>query len=49
MDDIKVSIFKRKTDTNYQMQYRDPATGNKVRKTTGEKRKREAERAAATW
>lgn len=31
------------------MQYRDPVTGNKKRKSSGERTKREAERAAAKW
>ena len=52
MDDIKVSIFKRSGDGRtrfYQMQYRDPVAGRKVSKSTGETRRREAERKAAKW
>ncbi|MCH8046437.1 MAG: site-specific integrase [Planctomycetes bacterium] len=52
MDAITVSIFKRKGSNrspNYQMQFRDPVSGRKIVKTTGQTRRREAERAAATW
>ena len=52
MDDIKVSIFKRNgagRSRFYHMQYRDPVAGRKISKSSGETRRREAERAAAKW
>jgi integrase len=47
MDEIKISLLKR-GDTYY-MQYRDPVSGRKVRKSTGVGKKREAERIAGQW
>ncbi|MEM7196533.1 MAG: hypothetical protein AAF402_16495, partial [Pseudomonadota bacterium] len=44
---INVSVFKR--GKVYYAQYRDPVTGDKVRKSTGERRKGSALRKAAKW
>jgi hypothetical protein len=50
MQEIKVSIFNRKGRTPYyQMQFRDAETGDKVTRSTGEQKKRDAERVAAKW
>ena len=50
MNEIKVSVFRRKKRSPYyQMQYRDPATDNKVTKSTGELKKRDALRKAGKW
>ena len=50
MDVIRVSVFIRTGRSPfYQMQYRDPDTDNKVSRSTGEKKKRDAERVAAKW
>ncbi len=46
---IKVSVFKRSGRRYYEMQYRDPVTGQKVRRSTGETTRRLAERVAAKW
>ena len=48
-DIIKVSLYFRKDRDQFFMQYRDPETENKVRKATGTKQRRSAERAAAVW
>ena len=48
-DEIKISIFKRAGSDVYQMQYRDPVTGSKIRKSTKTNKKREAERLGALW
>lgn len=48
-DEIKISLFKRDGSDIYQMQYRDPVSGRKCRKTTGTNKKREAERMAGEW
>jgi len=47
MSEIKISLFKR--GNFYHMQYRDPVSGVKVRKSTGTSKKREAERIAGQW
>ena len=39
-DEIKISIFKRAGSDVYQMQYRDPVTGSKIRKSTKTNKKR---------
>lgn len=49
MNEIKVSIFRRAGTKTYLMQYRDPETGNKTRKSSEQTDKRKAERAAANW
>ncbi len=52
MHEIKVSVFKRKGKNRspyYQMQYRDPDTDTKVGKSTGQLKKRDADRVAAKW
>ncbi len=47
--EITISLFKKPDSDIYHMQYRDPITGNKRRKTTGTNKKREAERLAGKW
>jgi integrase len=47
MDEIKISLLKR--GKIYYMQYRDPVSGRKVRKSTGTGKKRDAERIAGNW
>ena len=49
MNEIRVSIFKRVDRDVYYMQYRDPVTGHKVRRGTGEVKRRDAEREAGKW
>jgi integrase len=49
MAEISVSCLRRDGDTFYQMQYRDPVTGLKVRRSTKCQKRREAERVAAKW
>jgi len=50
MSEIKVSIYKRSAESPfYHLQYRDPISGRKRRKSSGCKTKRDAERAAAKW
>jgi integrase len=49
MDDISISVFRRSGEKYYHMQYRDPVSGQKVRKSTGVMKKREADRIAAKW
>ena len=49
MEEIKVSVFKRSSEDIYHMQYRDPVTRRKIRKSTGTNKKREAERMAGLW
>ena len=50
MNEIKVSVFRRKKRSPYyRMQYRDPETDNKVSRSTGEQKKRDANRVAAKW
>lgn len=49
MNEIKVSIFKRSGRRFYEMQYRDPETGQKVRKSSEQTTQRAAEREAAKW
>jgi len=48
MDEIKVSVFKRKGRRFYEMQYRDEMD-NKIRKSTGQLKKRDADRLAGKW
>ena len=48
-DQIKVSLFKKPGSKIFHMQYRDPVTGNKRRKSTGTTIKRDAERIAGKW
>ena len=47
--EIKVSVFRRDGQKIYYMQYRDPVTGDKVRRSTRKMTKRDAERTAAKW
>ena len=49
MHETKVSIYWREDRSIFFMQYRDPISGNKVRKSTNTNRRREAERLAAKW
>lgn len=49
MHEYKVSIFRREGQSIFYMQYRDPHTGQKVARTTGKDKKREAERVAGDW
>jgi len=49
MSDVKISVLKRANRKHYFMQYRDPTTGDKVTRSTGTTKKRDAERAAAKW
>ena len=49
MAEISVTIFQREDRPFWYMQYRDPVTDRKVRKCTGKKTRRDAERAAANW
>lgn len=49
MHEIKVSVLQRPGQKSYYLQYRDPLTGRKVRKTAKATTRRGAERAAATW
>lgn len=46
---IKVSLFRRSGEAVWRMQYRDQSTGNKVRRSCGTSKRREAERMAAKW
>ena len=46
---VSVSILKIGERPVYYAQYRDEVTGKKVRRSTGEKTKRKAERFAAQW
>ena len=48
-DTIRVSIFRRKDRELFEMQYRHPVTGQKVRRSTGRRVRRDAERVAAKW
>ena len=46
---ITVSLYRRKGQRIWQMQYRDPRTRRKVRRSSECTKEREAERAAARW
>ena len=46
---LRVTLYRRKGQRIYQMQYRDPVTRKKVRRSTDCSKEREAERAAARW
>ncbi len=48
-EEFSVSILRRKNRSVYYMQYRDPVTGNKISRSTGEATKRAAFRLAAKW
>ena len=48
-DTIRVYVMKVKDRDNYMMKYIDPQTGQHVRRSTGEAKKREAEKVAAKW
>lgn len=48
-DLIRVTVFKRAGRDYYEMQYRHPSTGAKVRRSTGTNNRRDADRAAERW
>jgi integrase len=48
-DEIKVSLFRKGGRSVFYMQYRDPINGNKVSRTTGTAKRRDAERIAGQW
>ncbi len=48
-DTIKVSLFRKPGNRIWHLQYRDPETGYKRRKSSGTTNKREAERLAGKW
>jgi len=49
MNEIKVSLFRPKDSDVFYMQYREPVSGRKIRRTTGKRSRRDAMRVAATW
>ena len=49
MEEIGVTVVKFGDRKNLQMQYKDPITGKKKTRSTGESNRRKAERVAAKW